>query len=57
MMEVIEIRNETKKPIWASACRSKLSGNLYVHVGKCHGKEVKVEATYYAVIEVREVEA
>jgi len=54
--DVIEIRNETKEPILASACRSKFTGKLYIHIGKAHGNEVVVEPNYYEIIEVHEVE-
>ena len=55
MKETIEIRNETNRPIRASACRSKLSGMLYVHVGEAHKNEVEIPAQDYAVVEVEEV--
>ena len=54
--ELIEIRNETRECILASACRSKLSGQLYIHIGKAHGNEVVVKPLHYAIIEVHEVE-
>jgi hypothetical protein len=56
MKETIEIRNETDKPILASACRSKITGKLYVHIGRVHGLENFVEPKGYNVINVDEVE-
>jgi len=55
-LDLIEIRNETKKPILALAYRSKISGKLYIHIGKAHGNEAIVKPHYYEIIEVHEVE-
>ena len=58
MSELIEIRNETTEPIYASACRSKLSGMLYVHFGQAHELRDAIVAPHdYAQINVQEVEA
>ena len=54
--ELIEIRNETKRTITVSACRSKISNRLYVHIGKAHGNETKVKPLDYAIIQVNEVD-
>jgi len=56
MTEYIEIRNETKKTIKVSACRSKLSGKLYIHFGKCHSYDRKVKPLYFEIIPIHEVE-
>lgn len=56
MPETIEVTNETNKRILVSACRSKSSGTLYVHMGKKHGNETVVKPNSYAKIEVRVVE-
>ena len=53
--ELIEVRNETKRTILVTACRSKLSNRLYIHIGKAHGTETKVKPLDYAIIEVNEV--
>jgi len=55
MKEIIEVRNETNTKILASACRSRLSGRLYVHVGLPDGTEINPH--YYALVEVKEVES
>jgi hypothetical protein len=57
MTELIEIDNSTTKSILVSACRSKTSGRLYVHLGKAHGNEAKVKPSHYVIVEVREVSA
>ena len=57
MTEEIEVGNATDYPVLASACRSKFSGRLYVHVGEVHGDEKLIRSHDYAVIVVREVEA
>jgi hypothetical protein len=54
--ETVEIRNETDKPILASACRSKMTGKLYIHIGKKHGNEVKIKPHYYDIVDVNLVE-
>lgn len=57
MTENIEIRNEMEKAsIWVSACRSKFSNRLYIHVGKYHGNETKILPKDYAIIGVKLVE-
>ena len=53
--EVIEVQNETDVVILASACRSKFSGRLYVHIGEVHGEEERISPHGYRLIEVREV--
>jgi len=55
LVEYIEVRNETDKSVIASACRSKLSGRLFVHIGFSHNKSVKIAPNDYAIVEVREV--
>lgn len=55
-METIEIRNETDKPIIVSACRSKITGKLYVHIGRVHGLENFVGPKDYNIINVEDVE-
>lgn len=54
--EFLEIRNGTDKPILASVCRSKLTNQLYVHIGEAHGGEVEVKPHNYAIIEIRQVD-
>jgi hypothetical protein len=56
MTETFEVCNETNKTILVSGCRSKLSGRLYVHVGKAHGNETVVKAHESEIIVVKEVE-
>jgi len=54
--EFLEVRNETNKPILASACRTKLTQQLYVHIGEAHGNEVTVEPHNYAIVEIQPVD-
>ena len=54
MKETIEIRNETDKSILATAYRSKITGKLYVHIGRVNGLENYVEPKGYNVIEVED---
>lgn len=54
MKEEIEIRNETDKEIIVSACRSKLSGILYIEVGGSH-KPVKIAPNDYAFLKVNQI--
>jgi hypothetical protein len=56
MTEQIEVQNMTLSPILASACRSKFSGKLYVHIGMFHGGETEVRSGDYAIVEVKPVE-
>jgi len=56
IIKEIEVRNETNEPILVSACCSKVSGRLFVHIGKAHGGEVEVKPQYYAIIDVVWVE-
>jgi len=55
MAETVEVRNETDSPIFATACRSGISGKLYIHIGRIHGKEAIVLPHNYEVIRVRKV--
>ena len=56
-METIEIRNETDKPIIVSACRSRITEKLYIHVGRAYDHiNHNVEPRGYNVIKVEEVE-
>lgn len=52
---MLEIRNESNRSLWVSACISKLTGRLYIHIGterkQVHGKPVKVLPYDYEVIE------
>lgn len=56
----LEVRNEGDRSFWASACRSKLSGRLYVHIGtereKLHGNIEKVLPNDYQIVEINEVD-
>jgi hypothetical protein len=54
--ETIEVDNATKRVIFVTACRSKTSGKLFVHIGKSHGNEIRIKPIDYAVVEVNEVE-
>lgn len=56
MTEQIEIQNNTPEPILASACRSRVSGRLYIHIGLTHGGGTEVRKFDYAVVEVKDVE-
>ena len=51
--EYIEIRNYTRKEIKVSACRSKMSGILYVEIWNSGCKKSKVPAHGYEVVEVK----
>jgi hypothetical protein len=55
MSEEIEIQNNTGSPLLVSACRSKLSGKLFIHIGKAHGNEKVVKPNYYDIVTVKEV--
>jgi len=57
MTEIIEVTNETKRQIKASACRSKLSGRLYVHIGIRHGEEITIPPNDHGLVEVKEARA
>lgn len=56
----LEIRNETDRSLWVSVCRSKTTGNLFVHLGtereQLHGKISKVLAGNYEVPEINDME-
>lgn len=56
MTEEIEVQNFSDHPILVSVCRSKLSGRLFVHVGKFHGGEIQIDPQDYVVVTVRTVE-
>ena len=51
---MIEVRNEGDRSFYVKACRSRLSGRLFVHVGteksQIHGKSVKVLPNDYEVL-------
>lgn len=53
--EIIEIRNDTDKDIKVSACRSKLSGRLFIEI-EGHCDPVTVKANYYELLEVNQVD-
>ena len=53
--EIIEVRNDTDKPIKVSACRSAISRRLYVEIGGEH-KPVEVAPNYYELLEVNQVD-
>lgn len=54
--EYIEVRNETDTVLKVSACRSKLSGRLYIHVGGLHGVQEIVDPGDYVQIIVSQVD-
>ena len=47
MKDQIEINNATAFPIKVSACRSKMSKRLYVHIGEWHDTYDTVDADNY----------
>jgi len=60
-LKTIEINNESNKAFWAMACRTKLMGSIYIHIGTTRkqlheGKVEKVEPQNYAVLEINEVD-
>lgn len=56
MSEIIEVQNNTTRRMMVSACRSKSSNRLYIHLGLAHGDEVEVKPLSYEEIEVKTVE-
>ena len=60
-IQTIEIENESNKPFWAMACRTKTMGAIYIHIGTMRrqlhsGTAKKVEPNNYAILEINEVE-
>jgi hypothetical protein len=53
-VETIEVRNETKKPIFITCIKS-MFGNLFVHVWKDEGFEVKPNSYRLVPIEKEKV--
>jgi hypothetical protein len=62
MVDEIEIRNEGARPIFASICKSKLTGRIYIHVSANvkdvpHKERVeRIRPHYYGLPEIAEVE-
>lgn len=60
MDEQIELRNEGDRSFYAKACRSKLSGHLFIHIGtepkQVHGESKKILPHDYEILTVDEVE-
>jgi len=53
-LKFIEVRNHTKHTIFAGICRSKLTGLLYIEIGKaCNPFEVKPQDC--TMVEINEV--
>jgi len=60
-IQTIEIQNESNKMFWAMACRTKIRGAIYIHIGTMRrqlhsGIAKKVEPNDYAILEINEVE-
>jgi hypothetical protein len=51
----IEIENSTDAEILATACRSKTTGKLYIHIGKAHGKEQVIKPHDSVNVDINEV--
>lgn len=54
--EFLEVINETDRPILATACKSKLTNQLYVHIGKAHDTETEVPSHGSSLVEITEVD-
>jgi hypothetical protein len=52
IVDVIEVRNETKKPVWVTVAKSELTGRIFVKVFRDEGFEVKPNSYRLVPIEV-----
>ena len=49
----IEFRNEMKRSVYVTVCKSKLTGQIYVHIGKIgHCKPTKIKPHDYAIPDI-----
>jgi hypothetical protein len=54
-IEAIEVRNETDELIWATAVKSELTGQIYVHILKDEGFMVKPHGYKLVPIEIEKI--